>query len=572
MKKISQLSIFIVAFLMLLPALAWAQGGVVQDIINKERSSTTHQQEQERMKREELQGQAPDVLSGDAEKKEGIRYPEGESPCVPIYEISMVGDEVDKFNWALSAAGNARGLCLGSKGIGQVMANVQNAIIAKGYLTTRISVEPQDLRSGHLILTVVPGRINELRMADDASADYVLRNANLDSNFPTGTGKILNLRDLEQGLENLRRVPSASANIEIVPGQKPGESDVVVNWQQERPIRFGVSIDDAGQASTGRYQAWGTVFLDNLLGMSDLLSITVNSDMLFSNEKNSRNVSAYYSVPIGYYLLSVAFSDYRYRQTIIIPKIGDYEYRGKGNNLLVELSRVIYRTAASKTWVALAAFKNKSRNYFDEYTLVSQGRDLSGWEAAIGHRHYFDKFVLDSEFRYHRGTGAFGSRVHGAEYGYGVARPSIFRYNITAYAPFTIGSRRLNYQTQVRGQFSENHLTSIDRFIIGGRYSVRGYTGDQALSGDNGVVWRNDLGMYLGNTQHQVYLGADFGWVWGQQTFDVPGNFLSGVALGLKGELGNNVNYDLFVSAPISRPNNFDTEDFVAGFNVGFDF
>ena len=42
-----------------------------------------------------------------------------------------------------------------------VMARIQNAIIARGFVTTRILARPQDLKTGTLVLTV-PGRIRDI--------------------------------------------------------------------------------------------------------------------------------------------------------------------------------------------------------------------------------------------------------------------------------------------------------------------------------------------------------------------------------------------------------------------------
>jgi len=47
--------------------------------------------------------------------------------------------------------------------------------------------------------------------------------------MPMAQGDLLNIRDIEQGLENLKRVPTADANIELQPGEAMGETDVVSN-------------------------------------------------------------------------------------------------------------------------------------------------------------------------------------------------------------------------------------------------------------------------------------------------------------------------------------------------------
>src|SRR5690606_4098992 len=115
--------------------------------------------------------------------------------------------------------------CLGAEGINVAMAHVQNAIIAQGYVTTRVLAAPQDLRTGELSLTVIPGRVRAIRFADANPRAHFL-NA-----VPIQPGDLLNLRDIEQGLENLKRAPTADADIRIEPAEgenaKPGESDIV---------------------------------------------------------------------------------------------------------------------------------------------------------------------------------------------------------------------------------------------------------------------------------------------------------------------------------------------------------
>lgn len=42
--------------------------------------------------------------------------------------------------------------------------------------------------------------------------------------FPTRDGELLNLRDLEQGLEQMKRVSSQDVSMEIVPADVPGDA------------------------------------------------------------------------------------------------------------------------------------------------------------------------------------------------------------------------------------------------------------------------------------------------------------------------------------------------------------
>ena len=56
--------------------------------------------------------------------------------------------------------------CIGSEGINVLLRRIQNRLIDFGYVTTRVVVEPQDLRSGMLVLTVIPGKVGRIQLQD----------------------------------------------------------------------------------------------------------------------------------------------------------------------------------------------------------------------------------------------------------------------------------------------------------------------------------------------------------------------------------------------------------------------
>jgi hypothetical protein len=105
-----------------------------------------------------------------------LDYPEDEQPCSRIDTIIMEGDSAERFRPALGTVmkaagdGGAAGRCLGSQGLQILLARVQADIIARGYTTTRVLAQPQDLSAGRLVLTVLPGRLRKVRMAEGADA------------------------------------------------------------------------------------------------------------------------------------------------------------------------------------------------------------------------------------------------------------------------------------------------------------------------------------------------------------------------------------------------------------------
>lgn len=129
------------------------------------------QQERERELRRQ-QEQNPDVRlvpPGAAEAPATGNIPDKESPCFPIHRITLTGTDAETFRFALSAVTQgddaALGRCLGAQGINIVLARVQEAILAKGFVTTRVLAAPQDLNTGELLLTIIPGRVRDIRMA-----------------------------------------------------------------------------------------------------------------------------------------------------------------------------------------------------------------------------------------------------------------------------------------------------------------------------------------------------------------------------------------------------------------------
>ena len=541
----------------------WAQGANTPGLINNQ--ELKRQDELERQRRQELRNQAPDIHF-QSEPSAPLAYPEMETPCFIINKIVLSGNHSIKFSHYLEAVQNVQGRCLGADGINILMAKVQNSIIDDGFVTTRIAAEPQDLTTGVLTLTVIPGLIGEIMLSDDSGHHVFLPSA-----FPAAKGDILNIRDIEQGLENLKRVPTAEADIELLPGAKEGESNLVVRWSQSRPFRFSLSVDDSGLTSTGRYQGGATVSIDNIFGFSDLFYFNYNHSLEKNKPYRTNGYSLHYSIPWGYWSLALSNSNYNYYQEVAGYQ-KNYQYSGQSNNTSLELSRVIHRNAVSKTSVSLSAFANDSKNFIDNTEMAIQRRRMSGWEAGINHRRYIGPVTFDGELRWHRGTGAFGAIPAPEEYvDEGTSRPEILNLDLQVLYPFKLGGENLRYSGEWRQQWAFDKLVSRDRFSIGGRYTVRGYNGDMTLSADNGFIFRNELALDLGGTGQEVYAALDFGRVWGPFDEYLLGKSLSGAAVGYRGSF-KGFNYEFFIAGPLHRPDYFPGDSLVTGFNIVWSF
>ena len=200
----------------------------------------------------------------------------GEQPCFLIQDIHWHAgkDNVPTFlagSVALTPNGQRdepQGRCLGANGIQQLIDRAQNALIHHGFVTSRVLAGPQNLQNGVLELEVLMGKVQSLAWA--SSDESTPRRAQFWNTVPIQKNEVLNLRDIEQGLENFKRVPTADADIEVLPGEEAGQSVLSVRHSQTQLLRFNLNIDDAGTPSTGKLQASATLSADNWLTLSDL--------------------------------------------------------------------------------------------------------------------------------------------------------------------------------------------------------------------------------------------------------------------------------------------------------------
>ena len=537
--------------------------------------------------RERLESR-PDVRLPHSAVLPDARLPTNESPCFVLQDIRLQGDASEHFQWLLATlAGpqqndSAVQQCLGAQGIALLVQRAQQVLVERGYVTSRVLTEPQDFQSGHLVLTLLPGRIHAIRFAPGSSARATAKNA-----VPAQTGDILNLRDIEQALENFKRVPSAEADIQIKPAAMPGTSDLVVSWKQALPFRFSLTADDSGSRGTGKNQASATVSYDHGWTLNDLFYATVNQNLGGSLEHRTLRGSTagdrtngphgtqghtvHYSIPWGYWLLGTTHSQSNYYQSVAGANQAIL-YSGTSSNAEVKLSRLVYRDQTRKTTVLLRAFQRASNNYIDDTEVQVQRRVVGGWEAAIAERAFIGAATLDASAAYKHGTGAFGSLPAPEDaFGEGTSRFQLITADVTLNAPFDLAGQKLRYNSNVRAQWNASPLTPQDRFAIGGRSTVRGFDGESSLSAERGWLLRQELAIALGTSGQELYIALDHGEVGGPSSQALLGKRLTGAVLGLRGSV-KGLGYELFAGQPLTKPEGFKTVGTTAGFSLSISF
>lgn len=507
------------------------------------------------------------------------RLPANESPCFEITRIDLVGEMSGRFADITDAAHRAAdgsidavtGRCIGANGIGIAIRRMQNELVRRGYVTTRVLAGPQDLTHGVLTITLFPGRIRAIRFAEGTSTRATILNA-----VPLQAGDLLNLRAIEQALENLKRVPTTEADIRIEPASgndiSPGYSDLVVEWRQRFPFRFNLYADNSGLESTGRYQGGFTLSYDHALTLNDLFYVSL-SRSLFAQAPSPRGTSSntvHYSLPFGYWLLGATVSSSQYRQAVA-NTFGTLVFSGESANQELKLSRVLARDANSRTIAYLSAWAKQSRNFVGDLEVSVQRRQSGGFEAGLTHRQVLGNSTIDLNAGYRLGSSIFGRYALIDEAIEGSTRPRILHISAQYNQPFSIAEQRLRYTLAMRAQHASTSLLPQDRFSIGSRFSVRGFDEQRILSADRGWLIRNDLGLSLGGSGQEAYLGLDYGEVYGRHSEQLLGKHLAGLTLGLRGG-AHGMTYDLFAGRALSAPRAFTTQGLNLGFSLSWSY
>lgn len=509
-----------------------------------------------------------------------------EDVCFEIKKFVLIGEDARQFTFAMRPVTqgqyNLIGRCIGVQGLNQALDLIQNSLISHGYVTTRMLLPQQNIASGTIQLKVIAGKVDQVQFIEGTSKRAHKFNA-----LPVKSGDILNVRDIEQGLENFKRVPTVEADFKIKPSEQrtePGYSDLELAWQQSKPYRLHLGVDDAGSDSTGKYQGTATLSLDNLLTANDLFYGSYNHD-LGGGDSGKRGTDGFYlsySIPYQYWLLSTSYSQSNYNQTVAAArqnqKVEDaaqsYNYSGKSKLIGLDLSRVLYRDAKRKTSASVGGWYRESQNFINDVEVEVQRRKTAGWKASLDHSEYLSNATLTGNVTYKRGTGAFNA-MHAPEEKVGEAytHVGILQANASLQVPFRVGQQNLQYLAEWRMQNSKKALTPQDRFSIGNRYTVRGYDGEQTLMADNGFLVRNELSGSIARLPMQWYSGIDYGEV-GGTTAHYPnplvGTSLLGAVVGLRGQVFKSVSYDAFIGAPLKKPEYFKTDDFTTGFSVNW--
>ncbi len=426
------------------------------------------------------------------------------------------------------------GKCLGVAEIEEILGEVTKDYILRGYITTRAYLAPQELGRGRLEITVLEGVLEAIVLDEGAQ-----RSINPRTVFPRAGG-LLKLRDFEQGLDQVNKLASNSAQLDIQPGASAGASRVLIHNAPARPFHASLSADNQGSAATGRDQLGVTLSADRLLGWNELLLYTFRrsqpNDM---DRKGSQSRSLTAAAPFGYATLSYSGSRSAFVSMIDAPSGDQLQFRGSARSDALKLERLVYRDQSSRASLAATLTVKDSKSYLAGTLLGVSSRSLSVLDLDSSTSTGVAGGALSLDLGYARGLRAAGALADADGLPEQAPRAQFgkFKLGLNFNRPFKLAGIDAAWSTSLTGQHARTALYGSEQILIGGLYSVRGFV-DNSLSGDHGWYARNELSLRpqlaLGGQSIplRLFAGLDYGRV-RSRAEDMPHGRLSGAAAGI---------------------------------------
>ena len=537
-----------------------------------------------RQQEREAQQQRAQAPQADVLNKPQPRFTVAELPieatCFVIDDFDLEGPGWQRFRWLLNETLPYLHRCIGVQGLQHIASVLDQTLIEQGYATTRVVLPAQNLRDGHLKLFLHVGRISEMRMVRSADGKPDHRWGTWRNAFPISEGDILDVRALEQGVEQMKRLPSQSVSTRIEPGAQPDTSIVLIERETGEPadrIRGGgITLDNSGSEALGRTQLSANVALDNPFGLNDVLNLGFNTNAESpKHDHRSQSLSAGYSIPWGYSTFSVNSSRNEFAQVVQGTTV-QFLSSGRSESNSLRWQQMVLRTASTKTALYVEVSTRRANSYLDDVELIVQKRRTTNLETGLTHRQLIGDAAIDLDIAHRRGMPWRSAQddLPGASDGGLTLRPKLWTLNASLTVPWKAAGHELQWSSSLHAQRTHDTTLSVDQIAIGGRGSVRGFDGDRVLLAESGWVLRNELSALLKRFEGlevSTYAALDAGRVWGPSDVNLVGHALVGAAVGLRGR-HKNLQFDAALGAPIHTPDGFVTSSVVPYVSATYGF
>ncbi len=477
-------------------------------------------------------------------------------PCFAITHVEVEGVKQFSATAIDTVTAPYANRCVGVGEINSLLRDLTHLYLNKGFVTSRVYVPAQDIAGTKVLrLVAVEGTLSDIYInGKPAPGSGMLATA-----FPGMKGHITNLRDIEQGLDQINRLSSNNAKTAMLPGKTDGTSILNIENKPDHPWHLSFGNSNLGQEQTGYSKSSASVGYDNLFGINDQWNFSYEHsgpDYPWRDDGvgKSNGYSGNVSVPYGYWTLSLNGSWYGYDSSVP-GNFGTLQTSGDSKQVGIGADRVIFRDKDSITTLNTGLTYKETNNFLLGSKIEVGSRKYTAGDLGISHSRRMLGGLWVFDLSYSQGLNLFDAVAPG-DAGAGDADPRFSKFSgtITVTRPFEVSEQRFELNSIVTGQYSPDNLFGAEQISLGGYSSVRG-TRETMLYGNNGFFVRNDLvwrtqpfadnaelAKILG--EFRPYVGLDYGRIARQARYRIDGGDMLGWTAGAK-LAGGHVNFDI---------------------------
>lgn len=439
---------------------------------------------------------------------------------------------------------NYRGNCNSLTDLSNLARQLTALYLEKGYITSQVYIKPQNISSRKVTLYAVEGKV----------AQIVPDELYINSAFMGQKDDYLNLRDLENAVETINRLPSNHAKMDLIPSSEVGYTDVSIENNTTNRINGSIGINNFGTKKTGDKQGSLALNVDNPLGINDQFVVNLNStDKHFQNE-NSIGDGYEYSFPIGDLLTTLSYRKSSYEQ-YVYGGINQYNSNGDTKTYTLALNYKLFHNESHRVNIGSSVSQYQTKNYLSESLIEMASYDLSKVGVMIDYMYQTADFYTYIALNYTQGTDWFNA-----------TNPTSLNEKYSLYTIDASLVKRLDafqYSLSAHYQHSNYQLFSTNQISIGGHYSVRGFQ-KEGLSGNTGYYIRNEFSYtpqnkFLEYFDQTYFIAFDGGEI--KKEEDTNGGKLLSDAVGLKLKQGN-FDMNFYYAMPLYKKDVSVTQNF----------
>ena len=473
---------------------------------------------------------------------------------INLFDDENLLNEIEKEN-ILSKYENKK---LGSTDISNILVELTNRLIEKGYVTSTASLsENNNLNSETLNLKIISGKIEKIILNEDDSLDK-LKKYFLVS---TKEEKVLNVRDLDTTTENFNYLEANNMTMEIIPSDKENYS--IIKLKNEMKDKFTISLltNNYGEDNqNGIWRGGTSINIDSPLGIGDRVYfsyMTVHKKKADRSWKRTteslkpgeilpigpkgydpakdtlpykRELDLYnfrYTMKFRDYTLSLGSSRSENISSFYTPTTV-YDMETMSSNFSINLDKILWRNQKSKLSLGVGLKRKHNKSYIED-TLLSD-RILTIGDISLNGTTAFYGGIFGITLDYERGLRALGaSNTPKAEF-------KKYSLNLNYYKPIT---KKLVYRFNTLTSHSKDVLYASEKQSIGGVGSVPGYHRRGNIMGDRAIEIENELSYKIIDSEKigrlSPYISYSYGAVRNNKNLSVYGKgYVSGASIGLR--------------------------------------